>query len=171
MNEATGDWSFYKDSMPVKGWLSTGDFWYWFDDRGIMATGLTSCNGVFYFLNPGDCSGLIGAMQMGWAFDSVNNVWRHFDASSVMQMGWLFTGGSWYWLDWGNGSMAQGVSNCDGVYYHFDASGAMTTDWSFDRGAWFLSNASGELLSGWQHVGAPGIGLIWTRKKITSGIT
>ena len=153
LNEATGDWSFYKDSVPVKGWLSTGDFWYWLDDRSIMATGLTSCNGVFYFLNPGDCSGPIGAMQMGWAFDSVNNVWRHFDASGAMRVGWLFTGGSWYWLDWGNGSMAQGVSNCDGAYYHFDASGAMTTDWSFDRGAWFLLNASGELLSGWQHVG------------------
>ena len=62
LNEATNDWSFYKDSMLVKGWLSTGGFWYWFDDQGIMATGLTSCNGVFYFLNPGDCSGPVGAM-------------------------------------------------------------------------------------------------------------
>lgn len=81
LNEVTGDWSFYKDSMLVKGWLSTGGFWYWFDDQGIMATGLTLCNGVFYFLNPGDCSGPVGAMQTGWVFDSANNVWRHFDAS------------------------------------------------------------------------------------------
>ena len=153
LNEATGDWSFYKDSMLVKGWLSTGGFWYWFDDQGIMATGLTSCNGVFYFLNPGDCSGPVGAMQTGWVFDSANNVWRHFDASGAMQTGWLLTGGAWYWLDRANGSMAQGVSNCDGAYYHFDASGAMTTGWSLDGDAWFLSNASGELLSGWQHVG------------------
>ena len=153
LNEVTGDWSFYKDSMLVKGWLSTGGFWYWFDDQGIMATGLTSCNGVFYFLNPGDCSGPVGAMQTGWVFDSANNVWRHFDASGAMQTGWLLTGGAWYWLVRANGSMAQGVSNCDGVYYHFDASGAMTTGWSLDGDAWFLSNASGELLSGWQHVG------------------
>ena len=153
LNEVTGDWSFYKDSMLVKGWLSTGGFWYWFDDQGIMATGLTSCNGVFYFLNPGDCSGPVGAMQTGWVFDSANNVWRHFDASGAMQTGWLLTGGAWYWLDRANGSMAQGVSNCDGAYYHFDASGAMTTGWSLDGDAWFLSNASGELLSGWQHVG------------------
>lgn len=153
LNEATGDWSFYKDSMLVKGWLSTGGFWYWFDDQGIMATGLTSCNGVFYFLNPGDCSGPVGAMQTGWVFDSANNVWRHFDASGTMQTGWLLTGGAWYWLDRANGSMALGVSNCDGAYYHFDASGAMTTGWSLDGDAWFLSNASGELLSGWQHVG------------------
>lgn len=153
LNEATGDWSFYKDSMLVKGWLSTGGFWYWFDDQGIMATGLTSCNGVFYFLNPGDCSGPVGAMQTGWVFDSANNVWRHFDASGAMQTGWLLTGGAWYWLDRANGSMAQSVSNCDGAYHHFDASGAMTTGWSLDGDAWFLSNASGELLSGWQHVG------------------
>lgn len=153
LNEATGDWSFYKDSMLVKGWLSTGGFWYWFDDQGIMATGLTSCNGVFYFLNPGDCSGPVGAMKTGWVFDSANNVWRHFDASGAMQTGWLLTGGAWYWLDRANGSMAQGVSNCDGAYYHFDASGAMTTGWSLDGDAWFLSNASGELLSDWQHVG------------------
>ena len=153
LNEATNDWSFYKDSMLVKGWLSTGGFWYWFDDQGIMATGLTSCNGVFYFLNPGDCSGPVGAMQTGWVFDSANNVWRHFDTSGAMQTGWLLTGGAWYWLDRANGSMAQGVSNCDGAYYHFDASGAMTTGWSLDGDAWFLSNASGELLSGWQHVG------------------
>lgn len=153
LNEATGDWSFYKDSMLVKGWLSTGGFWYWFDDQGIMATGLTSCNGVFYFLNPGDCSGPVGAMKTGWVFDSANNVWRHFDASGAMQTGWLLTGGAWYWLDRANGSMAQGVSNCDGAYYHFDASGAMTTGWSLDGDAWFLSKASGELLSGWQHVG------------------
>ena len=184
LNEATGDWSFYKDSMLVKGWLSTGGFWYWFDDQGIMATGLTSCNGVFYFLNPGDCSGPVGAMQTGWVFDSANNVWRHFDASGAMQTGWLSLDGTWYWfsnsgtmvtgwywLDRANGPMAQGVSNCDGAYYHFDTSGAMTTGWSLDGDAWFLSNASGELLSGWQHVGAPGIGLIWARKKITSGIT
>ena len=153
LNEVTGDWSFYKDSMLVKGWLSTGGFWYWFDDQGIMATGLTSCNGVFYFLNLGDCSGPVGAMQTGWVFDSANNVWRHFDALGAMQTGWLLTGGAWYWLDRTNGSMAQGVSNCDGAYYHFDASGAMTTGWSLDGDAWFLSNASGELLSGWQHVG------------------
>lgn len=153
LNEATGDWSFYKDSMLVKGWLSTGGFWYWFDDQGIMATGLTSCNGVFYFLNPGDCSGPVGAMKTGWVFDSANNVWRHFDASGAMQTGWLLTGGAWYWLDRANGSMAQGVSNCDGACYHFDASGAMTTGWSLDGDAWFLSKASGELLSGWQHVG------------------
>lgn len=152
LNEATGDWSFYKDSMPVKGWLSTGGFWYWFDDQGIMATGLMSCNGTYYFLNPGDCSGPVGAMQAGWAFDSANNVWRHFDASGAMQTGWLFAGGVWYWLDCENGSMAQGVSNCDGACYHFDASGVMTTGWSLDGNAWFLSNASGELLSGWQYV-------------------
>ena len=121
LNEATGDWSFYKDSMLVKGWLSTGGFWYWFDDQGIMATGLTSCNGVFYFLNPGDCSGPVGAMKTGWVFDSANNVWRHFDASGAMQTGWLLTGGAWYWLDRANGSMAQGVSNCDRACYHFDA--------------------------------------------------
>lgn len=125
LNEVTGDWSFYKDSMLVKGWLSTGGFWYWFDDQGIMATGLTSCNGVFYFLNPGDCSGPVGAMQTGWVFDSANNIWRHFDTSGAMQTGWLLTGGAWYWLDLGTEENHQ--------WYYLKAFGAMQTGWALER--------------------------------------
>ena len=35
----SGEWSYYKDGEPVKGWLSDDQKWYWLDNNGKMFSG------------------------------------------------------------------------------------------------------------------------------------
>ena len=63
---ASNQWLYYQNSAPAKGWLYTGGFWYWFDDEGVMAVGLTECGGRCYLLNAGDDASIpYGAMRLG----------------------------------------------------------------------------------------------------------
>lgn len=64
---ASNQWFYYQNSAPAKGWLYTGGFWYWFDNEGVMAVGLTECAGGRYLLNAGDDASIpYGAMRFGW---------------------------------------------------------------------------------------------------------
>lgn len=145
---ASNQWLYYQNSAPAKGWLYTGGFWYWFDDEGVMAVGLTECGGGRYLLNAGDDASIpYGAMRLGWA--ACDDGWRFFNASGAMERCWLFDGSNWYWLDPETGIMATGATLCGSSSYCFDASGTMVFGWAYDRGTWYYADSSGELQSGW----------------------
>lgn len=145
---ASNQWLYYQNSAPAKGWLYTGGFWYWFDDEGVMAVGLTECGGGRYLLNAGDDASIpYGAMRLGWV--ACDDGWRFFNASGVMERCWLLDGSNWYWLDPETGIMATGATLCGSSSYCFDASGAMVFGWAYDRGTWYYADSSGELQSGW----------------------
>lgn len=147
---ASNQWFYYQNSAPAKGWLYTGGFWYWFDNEGVMAVGLTECAGGSYLLNAGDDASIpYGAMRLGWA--ACDDGWRFFNASGAMERCWLLDGSNWYWLDPETGIMATGATQCASSSYCFGASGAMAFGWAYDRGTWYYADSSGELQSGWLH--------------------
>ena len=147
---ASNQWFYYQNSAPAKGWLYTGGFWYWFDNEGVMAVGLTECAGGRYLLNAGDDASIpYGAMRFGWV--ACDDGWRFFNASGAMERCWLLDGSNWYWLDPETGVMATGVTQCGSSSYCFGASGAMAFGWAYDRGTWYYADSSGELQSGWLH--------------------
>lgn len=147
---ASNQWFYYQNSAPAKGWLYTGGFWYWFDNEGVMAVGLTECAGGRYLLNAGDDASIpYGAMRNGWV--ACDDGWRFFNASGAMERCWLLDGSNWYWLDPETGIMATGATQCGSSSYCFGTSGAMAFGWAYDRGTWYYADSSGELQSGWLH--------------------
>lgn len=145
---ASNQWFYYQNSAPAKGWLYTGGFWYWFDNEGVMAVGLTECAGGRYLLNAGDDASIpYGAMRLGWV--ACDDGWRFFNASGAMERCWLLDGSNWYWLDPETGIMATGATQCGSSSYCFGVSGAMAFGWAYDRGTWYYADSSGELQSGW----------------------
>ena len=145
---ASNQWLYYQNSVPTKGWLYTGGFWYWFDGEGVMAVGLTECGGGRYLLNVGDDASIpYGAMRLGWV--ACDDGWRFFNASGAMERCWLLDGSNWYWLDPETGIMATGATLCGSSPYCFDASGTMVFGWAYDRGTWYYADSSGELQGGW----------------------
>lgn len=147
---ASNQWFYYQNSAPAKGWLYAGGFWYWFDNEGVMAVGLTECAGGRYLLNDGDDASIpYGAMRLGWV--ACDDGWRFFSASGAMERCWLLDGSNWYWLDPETGIMATGATQCGSSSYCFGASGAMAFGWAYDRGTWYYADSSGELQSGWLH--------------------
>lgn len=147
---ASNQWLYYQNSAPAKGWLYTGGFWYWFDDEGVMAVGLTECGGGRYLLNAGDDASIpYGAMRLGWV--ACDDGWRFFNASGAMERCWLLDGSNWYWLDPETGIMATGATLCGSSSYCFDASGTMVFGWAYDRGTWYYADSSGVLQGGWMY--------------------
>ena len=147
-DQASDRWFYYRESVLVKGWLHTGGFWYWFDDEGVMAVGLTKCDDGVYFLNADDTASIpYGAMRTGWVLS--NDGWRFFGASGAMGKGWLLDGLNWYWLDPETGVMATGLVNDGSNLYVMGASGAMQTGWAQSDGVWYHAARSGVLDVGW----------------------
>ena len=130
-----GSWYFYRNGIPVTGWLKTGGYWYYLDADGVMQTGWEKVNGSWYYLSK---SGVMqtgwekvngywyylasgGAMQTGW--QKINGKWYYLASGGAMQTGWLKTGGKWYYLG-ADGAMLTGTHVIDGKTYSFDATGA-----------------------------------------------
>ena len=121
---ASSQWFYYQNSAPAKGWLYAGGFWYWFDNEGVMAVGLTECAGGRYLLNAGDDASIpYGAMRLGWA--ACDDGWRFFNASGAMERCWLLDGSNWYWLDLETRAMATGEFEAYGDRYYALADGAI----------------------------------------------
>ena len=166
---ASSQWLYYQNSAPVKGWLYTGGFWYWFDDEGVMAVGLTECGGERYLLNAGDDASIpYGAMRLGWA--ACDDGWRFFNASGAMERCWLLDGSNWYWLDPETGIMATGATLCGSSSYCFDALGTMVFGWAYDRGTWYYADSSGELRGGWLRSGGVWYWLDPSTKAMATGL-
>ena len=166
---ASNQWFYYQNSAPAKGWLYTGGFWYWFDNEGVMAVGLTECAGGRYLLNAGDDASIpYGAMRFGWV--ACDDGWRFFNASGAMERCWLLDGSNWYWLDPETGIMATGATQCGSSSYCFGASGAMAFGWAYDRGTWYYADSSGELQSGWLHKWGAWYWLDLSTKAMATGL-
>ena len=166
---ASNQWLYYQNSAPAKGWLYTGGFWYWFDDEGVMAVGLTECGGRCYLLNAGDDASIpYGAMRLGWV--ACDDGWRFFNVSGAMERCWLLDGSNWYWLDPETGIMATGATLCGSSPYCFDVSGTMVFGWAYDRGTWYYADSFGELQGGWLYTWGAWYWLDPSTKAMVTGL-
>ena len=63
-----------------------------------------------------------------------------------MVTGWRKIGSTWYYLNPGNGDMAQGWKKIGNVWYYLDNSGAMATGWQKINGKYrYFSKKNGKM--------------------------
>ena len=141
----------------------TPDTWYYFDESGIMATGLQTIGGKtflfeasggmatgwrmidaqWYYFSPA------GEMAKGWVKD--RGRWYYFNEDGTMQTGWQQIGGKWYYFT-EDGVMQTGWQDIGRHRYWFNPSGAMQTGWKQINRTWYWFNPSGGLQTGWQQI-------------------
>ena len=172
--QVDGDWYYANKSGAVQqsGWVKSGGKWYWLlgDSQGKMAVGQwIENNGKRYYLT----SKGPGQMATGWF--QVDGDWYYANKSGAQQMsGWLKSGGKWYWLQGDKqGRMLSNATstiegqrysfasdgtmraNCqidlgDGVARYAASSGAISRIGEYQDGKLVLTDASGQILTGWQ---------------------
>lgn len=160
-----GNWYYYSSGKLHKGWLASGNTWFFLDSKGVMQTGWIHTGGAWYHFNQS------GAMETGWIYDGAwyylksngamskgwlkdGGTWYYLQSSGAMKTGWLKDGNAWYYLK-GNGAMKAGWEFVSGQWYYFDyKSGAMKTGWLKDGASWYFLNANGAMKTGWLQTGS-----------------
>lgn len=81
------------DSSKVSSaWKKVNGTWYYFNEKGNLATGWLLMDGKWYWLSSD------GAMQTGWVFDQMDGSWYYLNSSGAMAEGWNCIDGKWYYL-------------------------------------------------------------------------
>ena len=156
-DDAADEWHFSDNGGDcVKGaWRNINGNWYWFDENGLMSTGIKQVGGQGYHFR--ENGGYVGAMYIGWSQDASDSSWYLSNASGFLQKDWVYDG-SWYYMDpktykMRTGWLEQGPSESPARYY-LTGSGAMVSDgWVLDGSDWYYAGASGALSKGWMYNG------------------
>lgn len=97
---------YYVDNQPVVGEKKIDGYWYYFDESGIMATGLT--------------------IQAG-----KEDKTYYYEDDGKVHYGWLEIDGKQYYFHPVTGIMLKNTEyKIDGAYYYFDENGVMATGWT-----------------------------------------
>ncbi len=171
--DTDGTWYYFTDpqAQPLTGWVKSSGKWYWLlpDKNGAMA--------VSQWVEPGDGKRYYvkadGRIATGWF--QVDGDWYYANKSGAQQMsGWLKSGGKWYWLqgDKQGRMLSNATSTIEGQHYSFASDGTMRANCQIDLGdgvaryaassgaisrigeyqdgKLVLTDASGQILTGWQ---------------------
>ncbi len=113
---------YYQDGKRVRGWADIGGERYYFDERGIMATGWKE-------IEPG------------------SGDWYHFGEDGTLDYGWYQEGNVWYYLDLETGRMYNdGLATIDKSTYYFYEWGGMASDWWYEaEDGWYFFGGSGAM--------------------------
>ena len=156
-DDAADEWHFSDNGGDcVKdAWRYINGNWYWFDENGLMSTGVKQVGDQGYHFR--ESGGFVGAMYIGWSQDASDSSWYLSSASGFLQKGWVYDG-SWYYMNpetykMRTGWLEQGPSESPARYY-LTGSGAMVSDnWVLDGSDWYYADASGAMAKGWRYVG------------------
>ncbi|MBQ9764669.1 MAG: hypothetical protein IJW18_00555 [Lachnospiraceae bacterium] len=111
-----GNYYYYKNHVPQKGFQSIDGQTYYFSPTGVMHTGWAFLNNSWYYFNKD------GSMAIGWV--KVKDVWYYMTGNGTMFEGWLQLGNDWFYLTPGSGAMLEDCSKViSGVRYYFDRNG------------------------------------------------
>ncbi|MCR4557334.1 MAG: leucine-rich repeat protein [Saccharofermentans sp.] len=141
-----GDAKINFDKTKKSVWVEGGNKWFYFDDKGLMATGWKSINGSRYLFDEND-----GVMLQNW--QQSGKKWYYLGIDGAMKTGWVSVGGVWYYLG-SDGAMRLGWQNIGGTWYYFDNNGAMKTGWQSISGTWYYFVPSGAMATGWKQIGS-----------------
>ena len=113
---------YYQDGKRVRGWTDIDGARYYFDERGIMATGWKE-------IEPG------------------SGDWYHFGEDGTLDYGWYQEGNVWYYLDPVTGLMYNdGLAAIDKSTYYFYDWGGMASDWWYEaEDGWYFFGGSGAM--------------------------
>ena len=135
-------------------WRLINGNWYWFDENGLMSTGVKQVGDQGYHFR--ENGGYVGAMYTGWSQDASDSSWYYSNGSGSLQKGWV-KAGSWYYMDpetykMRTGWLELGPSESPTRYY-LTGSGAMVSDnWVLDGPDWYYADGSGSTAKGWRYV-------------------
>ena len=158
LDEKTGAYYWSEDGAEFykNRWGYINGNWYWFDEKGVMATGVASvADQTYHFRENG---GLQGAMYTEWSQDVADNSWYYSNYSGFLLRQWQYIGGAWYWFDpdtfkMKTGWLELGTKEDSTSTYYLTDSGAMATGWIAQGSDWYYADNSGALASGWRNVG------------------
>ena len=155
-DDAADEWH-YSDNggdCVKSDWRLINGNWYWFDENGLMSTGVKQVGDQgYHFRENGD---YVGAMYTGWSQDASDSSWYYSNGSGSLQKGWV-KAGSWYYMDpetykMRTGWLELGPSESPTRYY-LTGSGAMVSDnWVLDGSDWYYADDSGATAKGWRYV-------------------
>ncbi len=129
-----GNWMFFVDGEPVKGWVEDQDSLYYFDEDGLLVNGSFEVDGKsYYFRAESPEEQKYGSRVTGW-LDQAD-------------------GRSYFFED---GSQAFGWQEIDGKRYYFEEDGRACVGWTELGGEWYCFDRSGVMLTGWQEIPGPG---------------
>jgi len=150
-----GEWYYFdeKGYLATEQWLFVNNYWQYVDEDGIRVEGWKKIGDKWYYFDER------GAMLTGWQF--INNKWYYFGDSheGSMKTGWQVIGGKWYYFgDANDGSMKYGWQFIGGKWYFLSDSasdGSMKTGWQYINNKWYYFGASndGAMKHGWQRIG------------------
>ena len=155
-DDAADEWHFSDNGGDcVKGaWRNINGNWYWFDENGLMSTGIKQVGDQGYHFR--ENGGYVGAMYIGWSQDASDSSWYLSNASGFLQKGWVYDG-SWYYMDpktykMRTGWLELGPSE-NPTRYYLTGSGSMVSDnWVLDGSDWYYADGSGATAKGWRYV-------------------
>ncbi len=118
---------FNPDGTCVAGsWKTISKAKYYFDENGVMATGLKTIGEKYYF----------------------------FDSTGKMKKGWVTTGGKKYYFDKKSGSAyVNRWFKYKKKKYHFDSEGVMAKGLTYIGGKLYFFNSKGQMKKGWVTTG------------------
>ena len=155
-DDAADEWHFSDNGGDcVKGaWRYINGNWYWFDENGLMSTGVKQVGDQGYHFR--ESGGFVGAMYTGWSQDASDSSWYLSNGSGFLQKGWVYDG-SWYYMDpetykMRTGWLELGPSE-NPTRYYLTGSGSMVSDnWVLDGPDWYYADGSGATAKGWRYV-------------------
>ena len=129
-----GNWMYFVEGEPVKGWVEDQDNLYYFDEDGLLVNGSFEVDGKsYYFRAESPEEQKFGSRVTGW-LDQAD--------------------GRSYFFD--DGSQAFGWQEIDGKRYYFEEDGRACVGWTEIGGEWYCFDRSGAMLVGWQDIPGPG---------------
>ena len=109
---------------------------YYFDENGIMATGLRYIEDKMYFFEED------GSMFVGWK--EYGTTWYLFGNSGAARKGWINIKGEYFYID-SNFKMRTGLLILDGKYYWLDSTGRLKKSWVLYAGQWLCLDTAGNI--------------------------
>ena len=158
-------WYYYDtNGLSHKGWLKSGNLWYYLGDYGKMyANTWLYINGKasYYFKSSGEmATGWVKINEAVYLNGSKVQAWRwyYFNNDGTPHVGWVKSGNDWYLCN-NNGSTAVGRTYYGNNSYYFDKSGVMKKNcWikeihNYDYGQsetmWYYYGSTGAGYNGW----------------------
>lgn len=138
------------DAPVVNGmWKNEAGGWRFYNNDGLMLTGLVTINGNKYYLGLSD-----GLMKIG--FHQLGKYYYYFGVvgDGAMKFGWQRIWNNWYYF-YEDGSMSFGFTEINGKQYFFGEpeDGAMKTGWQKNEEFYHYYGLDGAAIKGWQKIG------------------
>ena len=137
-------------------WVKFRNKWYYFDEYGDPADGITTIKGVKYVFVDGELLTASGNnIEVTTAYEKGKMLLVAYDKNGIVKETTVITSrkltefrGNKYLYD-RHYEPCTGWQEVDGTKYHFDADGKITTGWLEEEKTWYYLDKDGQKTTGW----------------------